>query len=35
MQNDEDSRIVSLSRGYINKLKEDKEFEIFNVEAKG
>ena len=34
-ENDEDSRIVSLSRGYINKLKEDKEFEIFNVEAKG
>lgn len=33
--NDEDSRIVSLSREYINKLKEDKDFSIFNVEAKG
>lgn len=33
--NDEDSRIVSSSREYINKLKEDKEFEIFNIEAKG
>lgn len=34
-ENDEDSRLVSLSRAYINKLKEDKEFEIFNIEAKG
>ena len=33
--NDEDSRIVSSSREYINKLKEDKDFSIFNVEAKG
>ena len=33
--NDEDSRIVSSSREYINKLKEDKDFSIYNVEAKG
>ena len=33
-ENDEDSRLVSLSRGYLNKIKEDKDLELFHVEAK-
>ena len=33
-ENDEDSRLVSLSRGYLNKIKEDKGLELFHVEAK-
>ena len=33
-ENDEDSRLVPLSREYLNKIKEDKDFELFHVEAK-